>query len=113
MRHAFLAALLVLPACGTTAEISRDERDRDDAAMDVRADHDDVVRIAGDTDDLPAEGDACPEACRRHERVSSLTERICGVSERDEHGEATRFLCEDARERRSSTERRSAACSCT
>ena len=114
MRHVvrLAALLLVLPACGTNAEISRDERDRDDAAFDVRADHDEVVRVSGDTDDVPAEGDACPDACRRHHRVTQLTDRICGVSDRDEHDDATRFLCEDARERQASTERRAAACTC-
>lgn len=104
---------LAAPGCGSTAEITRDERDRDDAALEARADHDEVVRVAGDLDGVPAEGAACDEACRRHDRVSSLTTRICGVSERDEHDEATRFLCEDARERRASTERRAAGCGCS
>lgn len=104
---------LWLAGCGTTAEITRDERDRDDAAFEARADHDEVVRTAGDLDGAPAEGEACAEACRRHQRVSTLTTRICGVSERDENDDATRFLCEDARERRASTERRAAACTCS
>lgn len=111
----FLAVLLAwLPAgCGTTAEITRDERDRDDAAFEARADHDEVVRIAGDLEGAPAEGEACSDACRRHEQVSALTGRICGVADRDPNDDATRFLCEDARERRASTERRAQACTCS
>lgn len=116
--HAIAIALAVgasflAPGCGTTAEISRDERELDDAAFESRADHDELVRAAGDLEGAPAEGEACSDACRRHARVSTLTERICGVSARDDHDEATDFLCEDARERRASTERRAAACPCS
>lgn len=110
---ALLVSSLLVAGCGTTAEISRDERDMDDAAFDSRADHDELVRAAGDLEGAPAEGEACSDACRRHARVSSLTDRICGVSARDDHDEATDFLCEDARERRASTERRAAACPCS
>src|SRR5687768_12717621 len=118
MRPLVLLALVLAVGlgfgCGTTAEITRDERDRDDAALTAREDHDEVVRISGDVDGAPAEGEeACADACRRHQRVSTLTDRICGVSERDEHDDATRFLCEDARERRTSTERRAASCACS
>jgi hypothetical protein len=99
-------------ACGTSAELSRDDRDRDDRALSVRADHDEVVRLSGNVDGPAAEGDACQEACLRHERVDDLTTRICEVARNDDHDEATQFLCEDARERLDSITRRTAACAC-
>lgn len=107
-----LAALALVPACGTSAELSRDDHARDDRALASRSDHDEVVRLSGDLDAPPAEGEACPEACLRHERVSDLTDRICEAARNDDHDDATQFLCEDARERAASTERRAAGCPC-
>ena len=111
LRLALIASLLV-PACGTSAELSRDDRERDDRALSVRSDHDEVVRLTGNVDGAPAEGDACPEACLRHERIDDLTNRICEVARNDDHDEATQFLCEDARERLDSVTRRTTACAC-
>jgi hypothetical protein len=105
-------ALTFVPACGTSAELSRDDHTRDDRALSSRAEHDEVVRLSGDTDGAPAEGAACAEACARHDRVHELTERICDTARNDDHDDATQFLCEDAREREASTERRAAGCSC-
>lgn len=107
-----LALCLSVPACGTSAELSRDDRERDDRALSVRSDHDEVVRLSGNMDGSPAEGDACPEACLRHERIDDLTSRICEVARNDDHDEATQYLCEDARERLDSITRRTAGCAC-
>lgn len=114
MRATFVLAttLALVPACGTSAELSRDDHLRDDRALAVRADHDDVVRMSGDVDGPPAEGEACPDACLRDERVRTLADRICEVARNDDHDEATQFLCEDARERAESTHRRAASCTC-
>ncbi len=112
MRSALLLALLVVPACGTSAELSRDDRERDDRALSVRADHDELVRLSGNVDGTAAEGPACADACLRDERVTDLADRICEVARNDDHDEATQFLCEDARERQRSTERRAASCEC-
>lgn len=103
---------LALGACGTSAELSRDDRDRDDRALSVRGDHDEVVRLSGNIDGPPALGPECSDACLRHDRVRSLTDRICEVARDDDHDEATQFLCEDAREREASTGRRVADCGC-
>jgi|GEM_PF-2176305 len=109
-----LAVLLLtsLSACGTSAELSRDDRDRDDRALSVRADHDEVVRLSGNLDGPAAMGPDCSDACLRHDRVGSLSDLICEVARNDDHDEATQFLCEDAREREASTGRRVADCSC-
>lgn len=112
MRAALALSLFVLTACGTSAELSRDDRDRDDRALSVRADHDELVRLSGNVDGAPAEGAACEAACLRHERVTDLSDRICEVARNDDHDEATQYLCEDARDRQRSTERRAANCTC-
>lgn len=113
----FTAVVTILPlmlgGCGTSAELSRDDRDRDDRALSVRADHDELVRLSGNLDGRPAAGPECSDACLRHDRVRSLTDRICEVARNDDHDEATQFLCEDAREREASTGRRVADCSCS
>jgi hypothetical protein len=107
-----VALMTSLGACGTSAELSRDDRDRDDRALSVRADHDEVVRLAGNLDGRPAEGPECGDACLRNDRVRSLTDQICEVARNDDHDEATQYLCEDARERQASTGRRVADCAC-
>lgn len=114
LRSALCLSALVLPsACGTSAELTRDDHARDDRALSSRADHDEVVRLAGDVDGPAAEGGDCPEACARDGRVRELTDRICETAGRDDHDDATQFLCEDARERAASTQRRAAACTCS
>ena len=94
------------------AEISRDERDREDEALLARGYHDDVVRLVGDPEAGPVAADACGDTCPRLERVHQLSERICGIASRDDHDEATQFLCEDAHARESGLTQRLSACQC-
>lgn len=110
----FVCALLGLTACaGSMAEISRDEREREDSALLARGHHDDVVRIAGDIEGRPAESPAeCEDTCSRKARVHELAERICAIAATDDHDEATQYLCEDAHTREAGLTRRAASCSC-
>lgn len=94
------------------AEISRDERDREDQALLARGYHDDVVRLVGDAEAAPVDAAACPTLCPRRERVHTLAERICTIAEGDDHDEATQFLCEDARSRENGMSQRLSACEC-
>lgn len=94
------------------AEISSDERDREDEALLARGYHDDVVRLVGDAEAAPIAADGCADQCSRRERVRSLADRLCVIAERDDHDEATQFLCEDARSRESNLAQRLAACGC-
>ncbi len=109
----FLAGASVAPGCGGP-EISHDDLMRDDSALMARRYHEDVVRLAGDIDASPdpATPGACDTPCQAHPRIVDLADRICLVSERDSIDEATRFLCEDARERERSSQRRFEACQC-
>ena len=106
-----LAAVCLAAGCGG-AEISHDDLSRDDSALMARRYHEDVVRLAGDVDSSPDPGTpgSCDAPCRFHPQIVDLTGRICAVSERDPIDEATRFLCEDARERERSSARRHDAC---
>ncbi len=109
-----LAALLALAAGCGGPEISHDDLTRDDSALMARRYHEDVVRLAGDVDSSPDPGTpgACEAPCEHHPRIVDLTGRICQTADRDSIDEATRFLCEDARERERSSRRRSDACHC-
>lgn len=94
------------------AEISRDERDREDEALLARGYHDDVVRLVGDAEAAPVGEDECPTQCPRLERVGSLATRICDIAAHDDHDEATQFLCEDARSRENGMRARLTSCGC-
>lgn len=107
-----LACLGSIACAGSMAEISRDERDREDQALLARGYHDDVVRLVGDAEAAPVAEGQCADTCPRAPRVHELTERICRIAEGDDHDEATQFLCEDARARESGLTQRLSACSC-
>jgi hypothetical protein len=99
--------------CGG-AEISHDDLTRDDAALRAHQYHEDLVQLAGDVDSHPDPSvpGSCDGTCEASPRVTDLAHRICDISERDPNDEATRFLCDDSREREASTSRRYAACQC-
>lgn len=109
---ALLGSMAGIGCAGSMAEISRDERDREDEALLARGYHDDVVRLVGDAEAGPVAAEACPDVCPRLERVEQLAERICGIARRDDHDEATEFLCEDSRARKDGLAQRLGACSC-
>ncbi len=94
------------------AEISPDERNREDEALLARGYHDDVVRLVGDAEAGPVAPEACGDDCARLERVHGLAERICGIADRDDHDESTRYLCEDAHARENGLTQRLSACDC-
>ena len=108
-----LLGLALAAGCGGP-EISHDDLTRDDSTLMARRYHEDVVRLAGDIDSSPDPGTpgACDAPCEYHPLITELTNQICQASERDAIDEATRFLCEDARERERSSRRRSDACQC-
>lgn len=117
--HSIARSLLALSlalgasACGgSMAEISREDRAREDSALLARGHHDDVVRLVGDAEGGAMDPAECPAMCMRRSRVGDLTHRICSIAEEDDHDEATRFLCEDARSRQQSMEARLGACAC-
>ncbi len=112
LRISFIALACTLGCGGSLADVSPEDRARDDEAMLARGQHEDVVRLAGDTEAPPLAEGECDGACPTLTRIRSLTERICRAADGDPHDEATRFLCEDARERRGRTERRVEACGC-
>lgn len=110
---ALALSLLATAACaGSMAEISRDERDREDSALMARGHHDDVVRLVGDPEAGPVATEQCHDVCPRLLRVHDLADRICRIAEGDDHDEATQFLCEDARARENGLSQRLAECSC-
>ena len=113
LRLSLSLALLGSAACGgSMAEISREERDREDSALLARGYHDDLVRLVGDPEGGPIAPDQCSAACGRSGRVQQLASRICDVAASDDHDEATQFLCEDARTREQGLAQRLAACTC-
>lgn len=112
-----LAALVLaapgLAACaGSMAEISREDREREDSALLARGHHDDVVRLVGDADGPPVGPEGCHDGCPRLLRARDLSARICEIASNDDHDEATQFLCEDAGARTRGYEQRLAECSC-
>jgi hypothetical protein len=109
---AFLACVTVA-GCGG-AEISHDDLTRDDAALRAHQYHEDLVRLAGDVDAHPDPSIAgsCDGTCEASPRITDLANRICEISQHDGNDEATRFLCDDAREREASATRRASACQC-
>jgi hypothetical protein len=114
MRIALAVFLLpFLSGCGG-AEISHDDLTRDDAALRAHQYHEDLVRLAGDVDAHPDPSIAgsCEGTCEAAPRINELANQICEVSRHDENDEATRFLCDDSRERESSASRRATACRC-
>lgn len=113
MRFGLALLLVVVAGCGG-AEISHDDLTRDDAALRARQYHEDLVNLAGDVDAHPDPGvpGACDGTCEASPRIHDLAQRICGVSEADPNDEATRFLCDDSREREASSARRAQACRC-
>jgi hypothetical protein len=94
------------------AEISREDRDREDSALLARGYHDDVVRLSGNTEGGPIAAEGCHDHCPRLLRVRDLAARLCEIASTDDHDEATQFLCEDAGSRRDGYEQRLAECSC-
>jgi hypothetical protein len=94
------------------AEISREDREREDGALLARGHHDDVVRLVGDPQGPPVGPDGCHDACPRLLRARDLAARICGIASHDDHDEATQFLCEDADARTRGLAQRLSACSC-
>jgi len=94
------------------AEISGEDREREDSALLARGHHDDVVRLVGDAEAGLVPSDQCQDVCPRLLRVHGLAERICDIAAGDDHDEATQFLCEDARARESGVRRRLAEGSC-
>jgi hypothetical protein len=100
-------------ACaGSMAEISHDEREREDQALSARGYHDDVVRLVGDAEAAAVPDTACADWCGRVPRVHDLAERICRIAGGDDHDEATQFLCEDARSREAGLAQRLTGCGC-
>lgn len=111
----FACSMAVLAACGgAQAEISHDDRAREDDSLVARGFHDDVVRMTGDSEGLPRELSAteCESFCRTYPGVDDRTRRLCAIAERDPNDEATQFLCEDARTRSSAMRERGSACAC-
>jgi len=94
------------------AEISQEDRAHEDSALLARGHHDDVVRLVGDAEGGAMDPAECPAMCMRRNRVGDLTNRICTIAGADDHDEATRFLCEDARARQQSMEARLSTCAC-
>ncbi|MBX7196340.1 MAG: hypothetical protein K1X94_30080 [Sandaracinaceae bacterium] len=107
-----IACLCSVACAGSMAEISGDEREREDEALLARGYHDDVVRLVGDAEAAPVSPDACGDGCATLSRVHGLSDRICRIAERDDHDEATQFLCEDAHSRENSLTQRLASCTC-
>jgi hypothetical protein len=114
MRASLPFLLFALAAGCGGPEISHDDLTRDDSGLMARRYHEDVVRLAGDVDATPDPSvpGACDASCERHPRIVDLTHRICDIWERDSIDEATHFLCEDARERERSSQRRFEGCHC-
>lgn len=113
MRTIAAVLLTLIAGCGG-AEISHDDLTRDDAALRAHQYHEDLVQLAGDVDAHPDPSvrGACDGTCEASPRITDLANRICDVSQHDPNDEATRFLCDDARERESSSTRRASTCQC-
>lgn len=113
MRILGLVSLVLVSGCGG-AEISHDDLTRDDAAIRAHQYHEDLVNLAGDVDAHPdpSVSGSCDGVCEAAPRISDLADRICDISHHDQNDEATRFLCDDATERESSSSRRAATCQC-
>jgi len=113
MRLLAVLTLSAIAGCGG-AEISHDDLTRDDAALRAHQYHEDLVRLAGDVDAHPDPSvpGACDGTCEASPRISELADRICEIWQRDSNDEATRFLCDDSRERQASSARRAQACQC-
>lgn len=94
------------------AEISSDERRQEDDALLARSHHDEVVRLVGDPQAGPIPPEACAEMCPRLPRVHERCERLCAIAGRDDHDEATQYLCEDAQSRERALTQQLAGCSC-
>ena len=78
-----LSLALGASACGgSMAEISREDRAREDSALLARGHHDDVVRLVGDSEGGAMDPAECPTMCMRRSRVSDLANRICIMSAR-------------------------------
>ena len=107
----FVSAPVAVAGCGG-AEISHDDLTRDDAALRAHQYHEDLVHLAGDVDAHPdpAVPGACDGTCEAAPRITELASQICQVSQNDPNDEATRFLCDDARERESRSRRRAQSC---
>jgi hypothetical protein len=113
MRPMLLASLLVTAGCGG-AQISHDDLTRDDAALRAHQYHEDLVHLAGDVDAHPDPSlpGSCDGVCESAPRITDLANQICEISRNDQNDEATLFLCDDSRERESSSTRRAAMCQC-
>lgn len=113
MRTTTAFLLVLLAGCGG-AEISHDDLTRDDAALRAHQYHEDLVQLAGDVDAHPDPSIAgsCDGTCEAAPRITDLANQICEISRNDPNDEATRFLCDDARERESSSTRRAQTCQC-
>jgi hypothetical protein len=113
MRIGLGLLLVFVSGCGG-AEISHDDLTRDDAALRAHQYHEDLVSLAGDVDAHPdpTVAGSCDGVCEASARVSSLADQICDVSQRDPNDEATRFLCDDSRERQAATTRQAQTCQC-
>jgi hypothetical protein len=113
MRPTLFAIVFFVAGCGG-AEISHDDLTRDDAALRAHQYHEDLVHLAGDVDAHPDPSIAgsCDGVCEAAPRITDLANQICDISEHDQNDEATRFLCDDARERESSSTRRAGTCQC-
>jgi len=94
------------------AEISREDRDREDSALLARGHHDDVVRLVGDPEAGPVPADQCGDVWPRPRRVREPPDRIARTPEGGDHDEATQFLCEDARARETGLGQRLHECPC-
>src|SRR5690242_4327579 len=113
MRLTLVSLLLFVSGCGG-AEISHDDLTRDDAALRAHQYHEDLVHLAGDVDAHPdpSVAGSCDGVCEAAPRITQLANQICEISRHDENDEATRFLCDDSRERESSSTRRAQTCQC-
>jgi hypothetical protein len=105
--------LCLLAGCGG-AEISHDDLTRDDAALRAHQYHEDLVQLAGDVDAHPDPSvpGSCDGTCEASPRIVLLATQICDIAQHDPNDEATRFLCDDSREREASSTRRAQTCQC-
>lgn len=113
MRIGLAFLLVLISGCGG-AVISHEDLTRDDAALRAHQYHEDLVQLAGDVDAHPdpAVQGSCDGVCEASPRITDLANQICEISQNDQNDEATRFLCDDSRERESSSTRRAATCRC-
>jgi hypothetical protein len=113
MRIASVFLLALFGGCGG-AQISHDDLTRDDAALRAHQYHEDLVHLAGDVDAHPDPSvpGSCDGVCESAPRITDLANQICEISRNDQNDEATLFLCDDSRERESSSIRRAAMCQC-